>query len=555
VPGPEPEPPESAPAEQADGQASAAARTPWLGRVIGRLPHPRRPRLRFRSRRGRLMAFVLVFGFGSLLTVGGVAALQWTETADFCGRCHTMGPELKGHEISAHRDVACAECHVKPGIEGWIEAKLNGTKQLIQVLTGTFPTPIPPPGHDDLPPTSDTCRRCHDVGPLLANGGPVKLVLSTHYELDEANTKQSVALVMRPSGFGTGAATRGVHWHIQSDVEFSSADPRSQTIDLVQVTDPDGTQSTFISRADVTDPTNVQPDIDRLLAADQTQRMDCIDCHNRAGHGVPTVDEAVDQSMEAGTIDPGLPYVKREAVDLLSASYSTTAAATTAIEGLRTFYSTQYPLVATRQAGAINNAIGELERIYDLVATPDMKVSATTYPDNLGHEDYPGCFRCHDGGHYEVVNGALSSTAIPSNCATCHTFPQIGSNTSAILIGERPASHLDSLWVFNHKNAVASVDPSTSECGACHTATYCQNCHSTPAVNVPHDDMVFNHAAVVQKVGAQACTLCHQASYCAQCHADPVLPQPGAPVPQPTAVPPTGIPDQIWTLAPATTTP
>ncbi len=79
-----------------------------------------------------LVLLVLVAGFGSALTVGGVAAVGWTETADFCGRCHTMGPELKAHEMSPHREVACAECHVEPGVAGWIKAKVNGTRQLIQ---------------------------------------------------------------------------------------------------------------------------------------------------------------------------------------------------------------------------------------------------------------------------------------------------------------------------------------------------------------------------------------------------------------------------------------
>ena len=61
-------------------------------------------------------------------------------------------------------------------------------------------------------------------------------------------------------------------------------------------------------------------------------------------------------------------------------------------------------------------------------------------------------------------------------------------------------------------------------CGACHTRTYCENCHATTAINVSHDQMVTNHAAVIKTSGAQACAYCHAPAYCAQCHADPVLP-------------------------------
>ena len=548
--------PAPTPAEPGDAVPEPRVRF-WRLRRLGRGLRRVGGRLRPTGRRGQLIALFMVAGFAVAMTAGGVAALQWTETADFCGRCHTMGPELKGHAISAHRDLACAECHVEPGVEGWIKAKLNGTKQLIEILTGTFPTPIPPPGHGDLPASTATCRRCHDVAQLLENGGPIKFVLKSRFDSNFANTRSSVALVIRPMGLGEGIATKGIHWHVVSDVELSASDPRSQKIDLVRITDSDGTQSTYVAMNQVKDPANVQPDVTRLLSADHTSRMDCIDCHNRVGHNVPTVSDAIDQAMTLGQIDPQLPYVKRQAQQLLDATYGSDLEAFTAINGLMDFYMTNYPSIVLTKADAIRAAIGQLKTIYQLVATPEMKVGASTYPDNLGHTQYPGCFRCHDGGHYKVVNGKLTTETIPSGCATCHTFPQIGSNTSAILIGERPDSHLDKLWIFDHKSVVTSLDPSTTSCGACHTRTYCENCHSTPAVQVPHDEMVYNHAAVVRRIGANACTLCHQQSYCSQCHADNVLPtvgdagsaSPGLPGgPSPGLPAPPGLPGPTPTL-------
>jgi nitrate/TMAO reductase-like tetraheme cytochrome c subunit len=520
---------ETEPDADAAAPGDAAARAEAVPEPRIRFRRLRRIGARFkpRGRRGQLIALFMVASFAVAMTAGGVVALQWTETADFCGRCHTMGPELKGHAISAHRELACAECHVEPGIEGWVKAKLNGTRQLVEIITGTFPTPIPPPGHGDLPPTTATCRRCHDVDALLENGGPIKFVLKTRFDTNATNTRSSVALVVRPTMLGEGITTKGIHWHVVSDVEFSASDPRSQKIDLVRITDPDGTETEYVAMNQVQNPTAVGPDIDRILATDRTVRMDCIDCHNRTGHSVPTVSDAVDQAMQLGEIDPELPYIKRQAVQVLNATYPDDSTANAAIEGLQAWYAVTYPTIAASKAGAIQAAIDELKSIYQLVATPEMKVSATTYPNNLGHTEYPGCFRCHDGGHYKVEAGRLTTESIPSGCATCHTFPQIGSNTSAILIGQRPDSHLDTLWIFNHKSVVSSVDPSNTDCGACHTKTYCENCHSTPAVQVPHDEMVFNHADVVRRVGANACTLCHQESYCAQCHATDVLPDTG----------------------------
>lgn len=523
------------PTSAATPQDAPRRRSSRLRRILDRIPFPRP-----RSRRGAFILFVLIAGFGAALTAGAVSVIAYTDTTAFCGSCHTMAPEIKGYEISAHRNVACVECHTEPGLGGWFKAKLNGTRQLIEVIAGTFPTPIPAPDHNLLPSTEVTCKRCHNVDPLLAGGGPIRLVLHDRYALDPVNTRQSVALVVRPNGFGSGNTAVGVHWHIDADVEYLAPDPRAQEIDYVSVRRNDGSFEEFIASRSVTQSDNVGPDIASLSGKSTARRMDCIDCHNRVGHRVPTIDQAVDQAMESGKIDPGLPYVKQQAVLRLSKEYATLGAAEQAIDQLRSFYSLRYPLVADGSAASINGAIAELKRIYSLVATPEMLVGSRTYPDNLGHTASPGCLRCHDGAHYKVVNGAMTDQTIPSTCATCHTFPQIGPNNSAILIGQRPDTHNDRLWVFNHKTQVSTLEPSGTSCGVCHTRTYCENCHNTPAVQVPHDEMVYNHAEVTRQIGGQACTLCHQPTYCAQCHVGDVMTGSGTAdvdVPSPTSLP------------------
>ena len=44
-----------------------------------------------------------------------------------------------------------------------------------------------------------------------------------------------------------------------------------------------------------------------------------------------------------------------------------------------------------------------------------MNVKFGTYPDNVGHVDFPGCFRCHDDEH-KTSDGR----AIGQDCETCH---------------------------------------------------------------------------------------------------------------------------------------
>jgi hypothetical protein len=495
-----------------------------LERAVGsvrRIPHPPA-----QSKRGLFIGAVLVAGVGIAIAVGGVVAVQWTETADFCGRCHTMDPELKAYETSSHREVSCAECHVEPGLAGWVKAKINGTRQLVEVMLNTYPTPILAPDHAELPSTQDTCVKCHDVEALIRNGGPVRLTLQNRYRKDEPNTRDSVALVLRPAGFGGTSGTRGVHWHIESDVEYASADPRAQTIDFVEVTGVDGTKEQFIATSAVGISTDVQPDIDHLKASEPLRRVDCMTCHNRVGHGVPGVDQAIDDGIDAGHVSQSLPYVKREASAILKTEYASYADADLAIDGLSGFYEAQYPLVAQGQSDQIGRAIADLKLTYRLIATPPMRVTAATYPNNLGHQNAPGCFRCHDGAHYKVVDGSLSNETIPSSCATCHTYPQIGSTESGVMIGQRPETHSDRLWVFNHRTEVASSDPTGTTCGACHTKTYCENCHNTSVAKVSHADMTFNHGKISAEVGVATCAACHQPSYCAQCHADKVMPDP-----------------------------
>src|SRR5665647_1814467 len=158
--------------------------------------------------------------------------------------------------------------------------------------------------------------------------------------------------------------------------------------------------------------------------------MDCIDCHNRVGHAVASPDQAVDEAMSAGKISPDLPYIKRNSVALLNGSYASLDAADKAITGLRDTYAAKYPLVLKSHDAQVSGAIDELKAVYRLIATPAMKVQAKTYPDNLGHQNSPGCFRCHDGAHYLVVKGKITNEKIPSECSTCHTFPQIGTGAT-----------------------------------------------------------------------------------------------------------------------------
>ncbi len=525
-------PPQAAAATRDDVEQPAPAPGRRRG-LRGRIPRIRLPR----SRTGIFALLLVVGALGFAAVWTGVTLIQWTETASFCGRCHQMGAELAAYDAGPHRDVTCGECHVEPGVEGWVKAKLNGTKQLIQVITGLYPKPVPPPDHADLPPVADTCLRCHSLERLAT----VNLVTRTTFTEDQANTRQFVGLMIRPGSGDVADVKRSVHWHVLSDVQFRAPAANAQKIDYVAVTRADGTVEEFIAQDKVGVAEDVGPDIAKIKATEPDRKVDCITCHNRVGHPIPNPGLSTDAKLVSGQIDPTLPFIKREAMRILWSAFPDVPTADAEVDKLRSFYSLNYPDVAATQATAIGQAEAQIKLLYRLAATPDMKVTAASYPDNLGHLDFPGCFRCHDGGHFLVKDGAVTKEVIPSTCDTCHTFPQIGTAIASLPLGQPPSTHADPLYVFNHRSVATSVDPGGQSCGGCHARDYCINCHKTGAVTVKHDTMMTNHAQVIRNQGNGACAYCHQPVYCARCHAEKVLPVTAPFITQPEGAVPSGL--------------
>ena len=66
---------------------------------------------------------------------------------------------------------------------------------------------------------------------------------------------------------------------------------------------------------------------------------------------------------------------------------------------IEAFYRDEYAQVAASQADAIEEAAEVLSAIYQENVFPEMSVGWGTYPNHIGHTDFPGCFRCHDDLH------------------------------------------------------------------------------------------------------------------------------------------------------------
>ncbi len=480
---------------------------------------PLRPVGRFFSSRPILLT-VVVAAVAAGFTFGTMESLAWMETGDFCGRCHTMGPEIEAHERSTHQAVECAECHVGEGLLGLAKAKIGGLRQTAKLLLGSYARPIPPAAHG-LPSANETCGRCHDP----ARKRDDLLVTRSHYVDDEQNTEQRIALVVRLAPNGQ-KETSGIHWHVLSKVEYIARDPndeRALEIEWVGVEKRDGSYEQFISKATIQVSEQAGQRAVELRRAADSKRMSCYDCHNRVGHEFTTPERALNQALAAGRISQAVPFVKKRGLEAIARRYDSDADADAAIRGLAISYHAEYPNVYLENAEGLWRSLETLAVIYRETSYPEMSAAPDDYPNQLGHTDSAGCFRCHDGGHYKIVDGRLSDEAIPSRCSTCHTFPSVGDRLTAAPLGKPPLSHEKPLWVFEHKAVATATNPANTACGACHSQNYCTNCHASGARSVKHDDMFFNHAAVIRTAGQQACNYCHQKPFCARCHAESAL--------------------------------
>ena len=347
---------------------------------------------------------VVLATFINFIIVGTASyrAVAYMDSPHFCGQsCHVMQPQWAAYQESPHSHVECVQCHVGSGMESYVHAKVNGTKQLIEVTLHTWPTPIHA-NLNALRPARETCEQCHTPAKFIGE----KLLVKTTFGDDEKNSTTRTVLVLHLGGVDSVSHLSGIHGHHLTNFEYVATDADAQTILSVSVPNPDGTKTEYVS-SDAKGPIQ---GVHRV--------MDCMDCHNQATHVFHTPQEAIDRAMLDGNPSPSLPFVHKQGVQLLQATYVSQAEAGQKIAaGLDDFYRTQYPQVWTSQRAQINAAAQRLVQIYDRNVFPNMKVTWGTYPNNIGHMAYPGCFRCHDGNHTSKDGKTLSN-----DCSLCHNI-------------------------------------------------------------------------------------------------------------------------------------
>jgi hypothetical protein len=370
-----------------------------------RLPH-------FNPNNPRHVRALLIFAVGTIIAVPliGIASYKgyhYTDSTQFCGQvCHAvMKPEYETYKNSPHARVACAACHIGPGAEWYVKAKISGVRQVLAVTFNTYSRPIPTPVRN-LRPARETCEQCHWPAKFYA----AQLRSRVHFASDEKNTRSEIQILVKTGGGDARAGTAsGIHWHmmLSREIQYRASDEARQSIPWVQARDLAGTIRVYRA-ADA--PKSEPP-------AEGRRTLDCMDCHNRPTHQISPPDRAVNVSLEAGRLDRTMPYIKKSAVEALTLPFGSEAEADRGIEAhLRAFYRNLQSGAAVSES-SLAAAVQEIRAIYHRNFFPAMKVDWRVYIDNIGHMMFAGCFRCHDGKHMD-----RDGKVITRDCSACHQF-------------------------------------------------------------------------------------------------------------------------------------
>jgi len=427
------------------------------------------PHLDFTNRRHRRFLTVAAGGIALIVPTIGVLSYQgyhYTDSNQFCGAvCHSvMEPQYVAYQHSSHARVGCVECHIGSGASWYVKSKLSGIRQVFAVALDTYPRPIPP-AIQELRPATETCRTCHWPAKFFGD----QLVSIDHFASDETNTHSRIRMLLKTGGSdpSTGPPS-GIHWHMALGfrIEYVAGDKQLQNIPWVKMTDQTtGRQAVY--RSDGLPTSDPPPDgIHRTV--------DCMDCHNRPTHIFRSPDRAVDTALNIHSAFQTLPFAKREMVAALSRHYETKEQGLAGVtNSLAAYYEHEHPEIWQKRKADIDQLVLTARELYSTSFFPEMNVSWRTYPNNIGHRIYPGCFRCHDGLHKDEKGDSIAR-----ECNTCHEFitPADHDGVDNKLVG---------IGGFKHPVELEGAH-ATMRCDRCHTGgpapqATCAGCHSTVA--------------------------------------------------------------------------
>jgi len=418
---------------------------------------------------GTVLTLVLAAVAVAVLAAGGIVAWEYSNSNAFCTNvCHAVHPEEpKAHAASLHARVNCVECHmgrvstlelmaIKPTHVGELWGMIAGYER--------------PTTTHSLRPARESCEACH--WPEARHNDTMRV--KYRYDADAKSTESRTMLQLHT---GTGgmlaggpeatapqpgpgvSVAKGIHWHIAQDLEYVALDPYKQKIPLVEVHGANGKVT-----ATYFDPTpgTSRAEVEKM----PRRRIDCIDCHNAVGHPFSNPANLVDDALEEGRIDRSLPSIKARSDAIIqkasgiSGSEAERAAKFAELIAAAAPQGEQKPKVKDAE----QKFAAEMKRILLLSSFAAKDLTWKTFPDNVGHKDFPGCFRCHDGKHMNE-----KGEAIRLQCTLCHALPKVVGENGVRTVQSTvspdltpPSSHEEPNWMHNHRTQI------DSSCAMCH---------------------------------------------------------------------------------------
>ena len=440
---------------------------------ISRFLTPERPAPRW----ARLLPYTTLIALGALLFIVIGAGWEYTNSSVFCGTtCHTMPPQYVSYLASPHARIKCVECHIGRGyLATQFTRKAGDLAHVTRYIGADYETPI---FIKSMRPARQICEKCHNPDKFSDDS------LREYKHFDAANNNDlAVTYLSFKTGGGSAREGRGkgIHWHVENKVEYIATDnPHlDQVIPWVRVTSA--------ATGEVDEYTDIEADLPAgfvELYQGQIKTMDCTTCHNRVSHTFPNPDAALNDAMARGVISAQIPYFKQNAVAVMDRQYPSLDEAYLAIDGLRTYYAANWSDYYSQNAQLVDTAIDEVWTLYQGMIFPDMEVDWNTHPDNLGHKESAGCFRCHDGKHLNA-----EKESIRLECNLCHSIPLVTAPDGAIdplPVAEafEPETHNDSNWIARHRfdfDDTCQGCHSTDNAGGSDNTSFCANsgCHAT----------------------------------------------------------------------------
>jgi hypothetical protein len=403
----------------------------------------------------------VLLGLGALALVGvaGIVGWEYSNSNAFCANvCHSVHPEESANHLAgAHGRVNCVECHMgRTSTLHLMALKPTHVKELWGMIAG-YERPL---HSSTLRPAREACESCHY--PLAEHHDSI--AVKKRFATDPPSSQIDYRLVLHTTAGierETPWKVTGIHWHIANEVEFVTLDEQRREIPWVRVKRPDGTKVTYI---DTQSKLPMQE-----LAKREPRRMECFDCHNAVGHPFRNPADVLDDALASGRIDRSLPSAKARGMALIDAAGDLTGTLDERAARVDKLVADSIAKAGTKPDDkAKEQAFAKTMK--DILLTTSVSghngqvFTWKSFPNHAGHKDFPGCFRCHDGKHFNE-----KGEAIRLQCTLCHELPQVkqengkGSVVSTVMAGVTPPpSHNEPNFMHDHRLKLDDT------CAACH---------------------------------------------------------------------------------------